>query len=653
MISLKPLSDSPIPLSLTFQGELEKDFLESYARRSLKHVRLALVSAMVFYGVFGILDAWIVPDVRYKLWFIRYVIYIPFVFSVFLFSFSKYFLRYIQQFSAAVILVAGLGIIAMTVIAPSPGNHLYYAGLLLAFIFGYAFMKLRFLWASLTGWMIVVAYEFAAVWLSDTPTAILVNNNFFFLSGNIIGMFASYSIEFYSRKDFIQARQLEDEKKKVEAAKRGLEKRVKDRTEQLVNLNEDLKQEIAERNIVQEALRKSEEKYRTIIEGIEEGYFELDLGGNMTFFNDSMCKILGYPRGELTGRGYRLYTNAKNARKMHRVFNRIYQTGESAKIVDFLVIRKDGDTRVVEISASLTRNLHGRPIGFRGVARDVTEHKRAEEQLRRSKEAAEKANLAKTEFLANMSHELRTPLNHIIGFTELVVDKIFGDLNDTQHEYLNDVLKSSKHLLSLINDILDLSKVEAGRQDLETSEVTVHDLLANTLAMVREKAQQQGIELSLDLDGIPDVITADERKLKQVFYNLISNAVKFTPEGGCVSLKARMADKRFQPKPWDSKEHEFIEDQHHRDSRSEGQSNCIEFCVSDTGIGLRREDTERIFNRFEQVENSASRNYGGAGLGLSLAKSLVELHCGAIWAESDGPGKGARFHFVIPTQMPV
>jgi PAS domain S-box-containing protein len=651
MISLKPLSDSPIPLSLTFPGELEKDFLDSYAQRSLKHVRLALVSAILFYGIFGILDAWIVPDVKHKLWFIRYVIYIPFVFSVFLFSFSKYFLRYMQPCSAAVILVAGLGIIAMTVIASSPGNHLYYAGLLLAFIFGYAFMKLRFFWASLTGWTIVVAYEFAAIWLSDTPTPILVNNNFFFLSGNIIGMFACYSIEFYSRKDFIQARQLEDEKKKVEIAKHGLEKRVKDRTEQLVNLNEDLKQEIAERNLVQEALRKSEEKYRTIIEGIEEGYFELDLGGNMIFFNDSMCEILGYPRDELIGRSYRLYTNVKNARKMHRVFNRIYQSGEPTKIVDFLVVRKDGGTRVVEISASLTRNLRGRPIGFRGVARDVTEHKRAEEELKKSKEAAEKANLAKTEFLANMSHELRTPLNHIIGFTELVVDKQLGDLNDTQHEYLNDVLKSSKHLLSLINDVLDLSKVEAGRQDLETSDVTVRELLADSLAMVKEKARQHGIELSLDLDGIPDVIKADERKLKQVFYNLISNAVKFTPEGGCVSLKARMANQRFQPDlhRGDPEGLEFIADHHHPDTKSEGQPDGIEFCVSDTGIGLRREDTERIFNRFEQVENSASRNYGGAGLGLSLAKSLVELHHGAIWAESDGPGKGSRFHFVIPT----
>jgi len=172
----------------------------------------------------------------------------------------------------------------------------------------------------------------------------------------------------------------------------------------------------------------------------------------------------------------------------------------------------------------------------------ILEVKVTAKALKQTKETAEDANRAKSEFLANMSHELRTPLNHIIGFTELVVDKNFGDLNEVQVEYLTDALDGSKHLLSLINDILDLSKVEAGKLELEPTDVEMKMLLENSLIMIKEKAMKHNIKLSTHIDGIPDTITADERKFKQILYNLLSNAVKFTPDGGEVDLEARMVD---------------------------------------------------------------------------------------------------------------
>jgi signal transduction histidine kinase len=262
--------------------------------------------------------------------------------------------------------------------------------------------------------------------------------------------------------------------------------------------------------------------------------------------------------------------------------------------------------------------------------------------LQAAKRAAEQASIAKSEFLANMSHELRTPLNHIIGFTELVVDKQAGDLNPQQEEYLGDALNSSRHLLSLINDILDLSKVEAGKMELHLSGVGLRGILENSLVMFKEKALKHGLQLSTDMDGIPERIQADERKLKQIIYNLLSNAVKFTPDGGAVMLSARRLS--YLDDVWVTPEGRRVDVPFHPAVTGD----WVDISVRDTGIGLKKEDSERIFVPFEQADNSASRKYQGSGLGLSLTRKFVELHGGRIWAESEGEGKGSIFPFLIP-----
>jgi signal transduction histidine kinase len=272
-------------------------------------------------------------------------------------------------------------------------------------------------------------------------------------------------------------------------------------------------------------------------------------------------------------------------------------------------------------------------------------HRAMDQAVRLAKEA-QAANIAKSEFLANMSHELRTPLNHIIGFTELVLDDSAGALNHVQKEYLNDVLQSSQHLLSLINDILDLSKVESGRLELSVSNVDLKKLLEGSLIMFKEKSIKHRIRLSSDTDGIPSTVAADERKLKQILYNLLSNAVKFTPDGGAVKLFAL---------PVSRENGKFVKKNSRRifipsdvQDRVAESTSYVMISVEDTGIGIDREHHKRIFDPFVQVESASNRRFQGTGLGLSLTRRLVELHNGGIWVESDGDDKGSIFNVIIP-----
>jgi GAF domain-containing protein len=229
----------------------------------------------------------------------------------------------------------------------------------------------------------------------------------------------------------------------------------------------------------------------------------------------------------------------------------------------------------------------------------------------------EAANRHKSEFLANMSHELRTPLNAIIGFSEVLQEKLFGELNEKQAEYTDDILTSGRHLLSLINEILDLSKVEAGRMELELAPFDLPLAIDNARTFVRERAMKHGVTLDVDVDERIGDYVGDERKIKQILLNLLSNAVKFTPEGGRVGINARQMD------------------------------GSVEISVSDTGIGIAPEDQPKIFEEFRQVGSDYSHKVEGTGLGLTLAKKFVELHGGKIWVESE-VGKGSTFAFTLP-----
>jgi len=273
------------------------------------------------------------------------------------------------------------------------------------------------------------------------------------------------------------------------------------------------------------------------------------------------------------------------------------------------------------------------------------QHLNRELLLRR--EEAEAASKSKTDFLANMSHELRTPLNAIIGFSDILADGIAGPIADNQKDLVNDISTSGHHLLSLINDILDLSKVEAGKMELEPEEFNLKGLIEGSLVMFKEKAMKHGIKLTSEVEEGIGNIEADERKIKQVLFNLLSNAIKFTPDGGNVRVSARkVSGSGFWVPSEDEKTVSGLNSKL-ATLNSKLDGDFIEISVADTGIGISAEDQQRLFQPFQQIETSFTKKYAGTGLGLSLCRRFVELHGGRIWVESE-VGKGSRFAFTIP-----
>ena len=363
-------------------------------------------------------------------------------------------------------------------------------------------------------------------------------------------------------------------------------------------------------------LMKSEEKHRTILENIEDGYYEVDLAGNLTFFNDATCRITGYPGDELMGMNNREYTDEKNASKLYREYNKIYETGIPTKKLDWEIVKKDGTIGSLETSISLITGSGGQPIGFRGIIRDVTERKELEREILEKKRSAEEATKAKSEFLANMSHEIRTPLNGIIGMAELALDT---ELDDNQKNIFQTINTEAGALQDVINEILDFSKIEAGKFDIENIpfdlRVTVEDV-ANSFS---HRAEQKGLNyISFLSPNVPPRLIGDPARLRQIMVNLMGNALKFTHKGELYfkgELVEELADRVK-----------------------------IRFSIKDTGIGIPEDRQATIFESFTQADGSTTRKYGGTGLGTTISKQLAEMMGGEIGFESE-EGKGSTFWF--------
>ena len=378
--------------------------------------------------------------------------------------------------------------------------------------------------------------------------------------------------------------------------------------------------QLVERKVEEQTaeLQASEARKGAIMESALDCIITIDAQGRIIEFNPAAEKTFGWARGEVLGQVMAEKIVPPSLREAHRRGMAHYlATGEGpvlGKRIEINAMRADGSEFPVELA--ITRIQHDGPPVFTAFLRDLTEHKRAERELKVAKEAAEAASRGKSEFMANMSHEIRTPMNGVIGMTELVLDT---ELTTEQREYMGMVKASADSLLAVINQILDFSKIEAGRLDFEAIPFNLRDSLSDTIKTLSLRAHQKGLELvSYVPPEVPDAVVGDPSRLRQVVVNLVGNAIKFTEQGE-VMLRVE------------------------RESETENNVN-LHFAVTDTGLGIPADKQQAIFEAFTQVDGSMTRKYGGTGLGLTISARLVERMGGRIWVESN-PGKGSTFHF--------
>jgi len=393
-----------------------------------------------------------------------------------------------------------------------------------------------------------------------------------------------------------------------------------------------------ERMKLDQRLRDQHFYNRSLLESNIDALMTTDPRGIITDANKQMEGLTGCTRDELIGAPFKNYFTDPS--RAEAAINQVLNEGKVTNY-ELTARARDGTLTVVSYNAS---TFHDRDRILQGVfaaARDVTELKLFEQRLRQKNLELEEASRMKSEFLANMSHELRTPLNAIIGFSEVLVDGLVGEMTDQQRGFLSDIFSSGKHLLSLINDILDLSKIEAGKMTLDLEPVQVSSLFANSLSIIREKAAARNIHLTMDAPEELGTIRSDARKVKQIVYNLLSNAVKFTSERGEVKLQATRVLREEVGQLSDTSmgrtfplaDNEFTD--------------FLKITVTDSGMGISPDGLDLLFKPFSQIDSGLARKFEGTGLGLAMVKLLADLHGGAVAVESE-VGKGSRFTVWLP-----
>lgn len=608
--------------TLSFNKEREQLYLNRYFKKSLNQVRIGLLIAIGFYGIFGILDAVLAPDYKSSFWFIRYALVIPYFTLLLPISYSKVFQKYMQLFISSSVFFAGVGIIWMIIIGSDTIKELYYAGLILVFFYGYTFFKLRFIWATLVGWAIVIVYEIFAIWITPTPPHILINNTFFFLAGNIMGMVICYALEYYSRKEFISEQLLEQEKKKVDQANAGLEKKVQERTSELVQVNENLRKEISERERTQDLLFESEQKYRTLFEESKDVIFISSTNGKILEINPAGVELLGYDSKEElfnVNIGADLYFHPHSRAE----YKKLIEKYGHVKDFELELKNKDGQKVIVNETSSVIRDKSGTIIAYHGILRDVTEKIKLQSQLLQIQKMDSIGLLA-----GGVAHDFNNILTAINGYAEILLLKM--KKTDPFYEVVENIRKGGERANNLTRQLLAFSR----KQIYQLKEVDLNALIQNLDKMIYRLI---GEDIRIEMDLSPELhsIKADPGQIEQVIVNLVING-----RDAINQKKPKSKDKKIVIKT----KNIYLDQDFVKNHAGSVEGEFVSFSVTDSGIGMDEATKEKIFEPFFTTKETGH----GTGLGLSTVYGIIKQNKATIYVTSN-PGKGTTFDIFWPS----
>ncbi|MCU4176961.1 histidine kinase dimerization/phospho-acceptor domain-containing protein [Carboxylicivirga sp. N1Y90] len=588
-------------ITLSFPEQIEKLFRTKYYIDSIAQVRIALLLVMFLYGMFGILDSMIFPQYAHYFFAIRFFVVIPLSIVVILLSYTKVFQKVWQFLLLVCFIVGGSGIIAMTMFEPE--NYAYYAGMMLVIFSGYLFLKIRFFVAAIGGWSMILIFNLIALFYVKASSIVIISNNFFFVSANLVGMFAAYFMELKIRQNFFLNQKLDEEKVTVEELNVDLEKKIEKRTKELIeskNIAEEVSANIA-----------------AIIEGTFESIWAFDTGFRILYINQT------FQREFFESFGVRLEPGVNLIESLPEPLQAIWKSrydrvleNEQFTVED--AVQTEGGIVYIQVGFNpIIRQ--GKVVGGSCFGRDITFKKLAELEIIEAKEKAEESDRLKSAFLANMSHEIRTPMNGILGFSELLKEPSLS--GEEQRQYIEIIEKSGNRMLGIINDIVDISKIEAGLMEINIEKVDIKHLIDYVFSFFKLEAESKGLKLSAVEPELkqPLIIKTDREKLYAVLINLVKNAIKYTDDG---SIEFGYEYDRLK----------------------------LKFFVKDTGIGIADNRQKAIFERFIQADLINKMPHQGAGLGLSISKAFIEMLDGDIWVES-AEDEGSTFFFLLPFKV--